>query len=305
MSNGPESEGPTFGPPPPNPPPGFASQRPLRTAPARGASLLGCAFAFSFILNLVGGLVILLGCLGFLGLYKPDSTLRLGEKHYSGQSRATDKVAIITLDGVILETLLGYANKQIEHATDDQNVKAIVVRINSPGGSITASDDLYRKLIELRDGNPKKSHAPRPMIASMGGLAASGGYYVAMPGQTIFAEPTTLTGSIGVYISFPNVKKLADQYGVARNIIKQGQIKDSGSPFTEMSDHEQQVWQDMVNDAYQRFIQVVEKGRPMLSDGKLLEPLTITPVNAGPAFVKTEADKKNGPYKRYLADGGV
>jgi protease-4 len=305
MSNVPESAGPPFGPPPPNPPPGFAVPRrlPPPPPPPSRSSFLGCAFALSFILNLVGGLIILFGCLGFSVLYKPD-TIRLGEKHYSGQSRASDKVAIITLDGVILEGLLGFANKQIEQAAEDHNVKAIVVRINSPGGSITASDDLYRKLIELRDGNSKKTHAPRPMIVSMGGLAASGGYYVAMPGQTVFAEPTTLTGSIGVYTSFPNVKKLGDQYGVAMNIIKQGQIKDSGSPFTEMSAHEQQVWQDMVNDAYQRFIQVVEKGRPMLADGKLLEPLTITPTKSGPTFLKPEADK-NKPYKRYLADGGV
>jgi protease-4 len=291
MSHVPDSAGPPFGTPPRNPPP-----------PSRSSSL-GCAFALSFILNLVGGLAVLLVCLGVFVLRKPD-TLRLGEKHYSGQSHATDKVAIITLDGVILEGLLGYANKQIEQAIEDHNVKAIVVRINSPGGSITASDDLYRKLIELRDGNTKKDHAPRPLIVSMGGLAASGGYYVAMPGQTIFAEPTTLTGSIGVYTSFPNVKKLGDQYGVAVNTIKQGQIKDSGSPFGEMSPHEQQVWQDMVDDAYQRFVRVVEKGRPMLSGGKLLEPLTITPVKAGPTFLKAEADKKK-PYTRYLADGGV
>jgi protease-4 len=290
MSNVPESAGPPFG-SPPNPP-----------SPGR-SSFLGCAFALSFILNLVGGLVVLIVCLGVFVLRKPD-TVPLGEKHYSGQSRATDKVAIITLDGVILEGLLGYANKQIEQAAGDHNVKAIVLRINSPGGSITASDDLYRKLIELRDGNSKKGHAPRPLIVSMGGLAASGGYYVAMPGQTVFAEPTTLTGSIGVYTSFPNVKKLADQYGVAVNTIKQGQIKDSGSPFAEMTSHERQVWQDMVNDAYQRFVHVVENGRPMLSGGKLLEPLTITPTKTGPGFLKAEADKKE-PYTRYLADGGV
>jgi protease-4 len=236
-------------------------------------------------------------------LRKPD-TVPLGEKRYAGKSGATDKIAIITLDGVILEGMLGYAHKQIEQAADDHNVKAIVVRINSPGGSITASDNLYRKLIELRDGNPKKSHNPRPLIVSMGSMAASGGYYIAMPGQTLFAERTTITGSIGVYTSFPNVKKLAEDHGVKLITIKQGQIKDSGSPFAEMSPHEQQVWQDMVNDAYQRFIQVVEKGRPVLSGGKLLEPVTLTPIRAEPAFLKKETDKQE-PYKRYLADGGV
>jgi protease-4 len=256
------------------------------------------------VLNLIGGLVILLFCFGFFLLHKPAS-VPLAEKYYSGKSTATDKVAILTLDGVLMEGLLAYSHKQIEQAADDRHVKAIVVRINSPGGSITATDDLYRKLIELRDGNSKKSHAPRPLIVSMGSMAASGGYYIAVPGQTIFAERTTLTGSIGVYTSFPNVRELANKYGVRLTTIKQGEIKDSGSPFAEMSKHEMQVWQDMVDDAYQRFVQVVETGRPMLAGGKLLQPVNVTPIQAGPAFLRDKADKLHEPYRRYLADGGV
>jgi protease-4 len=284
------------------PQPGEA--RRLRPPPPNRSSFLGCAFALSFALNLIGGLIVLLGCLGFMLLHKP-ATVPLAEKHYSGKSTASDKVAIITLDGVLVEGLIGYAHKQIEQAADDRHVKAIVVRINSPGGSITASDDLYRQLIELRDGNSKKDREPRPLIVSMGGLAASGGYYVAMPGQTIFAQRTTLTGSIGVYTSFPNVRELANKHGVTVTTIKQGQIKDSGSPFAEMTPHERQVWQDMVDDAYQRFVQVVETGRPMLARGKLLEAITVTPIQAGPAFLRDKADKSHGPYRRYLADGGV
>ena len=234
---------------------------------------------------------------------KPESLL-LTEQHYAGKRGAKDKVAIITLDGVILEGLLGYANKQIEQAAGDEHVKAVVLRINSPGGSITASDDLHRKLSELRKGNSTKNRPPRPLIVSMGGMAASGGYYVAMPGETLFAERTTVTGSIGVYASFLSVKKLADQYGVAMRTIKQGQIKASGSPFADMTDQERQVWQDMVDDAYQRFVEVVEKGRPMLAGGKLLEPVSVTPVHAGPAFLHKEEEKPKA-YTRYLADGGV
>jgi protease IV len=286
-------------------PPAGAGARSFRPPPPPSrSSFLGCAFALSFALNVIGGIIILMLCLGFLFLHKP-AAVPLAEKHYSGSSSATDKVAIITLDGVLLEGLLSYPHKQIEQAADDSHVKAIVVRINSPGGSITASDDLHRKLIELRDGNSKKQHDPRPLIVSMGSLAASGGYYVAMPGQTVFAERTTLTGSIGVYTSFPNVKELANKHGVTLTTIKQGEIKDSGSPFAEMTAHERQVWQDMVDDAYQRFLQVVETGRPMLAGGKLLEPVAVTPVQAGPAFLKSKADKPHEPYRRYLADGGV
>ncbi len=302
MSNVPES----FGGPSDSPPLGPGASRPFRRPPPppSRSSFLGCAFALSFALNLIGGIIVLLLCLGFSFLHKP-ATVPLAEKHYSGKSDATDKVAIITVDGVLLEGLLAYAHKQIEQAAEDHHVKAIVVRINSPGGSITASDDLYRKLTELRDGNPTKEHAPHPLIVSMGSLAASGGYYVAMPGQAVFAERTTLTGSIGVYTSFPNVRELANKHGVTLTTIKQGQIKDSGSPFGEMTPHERQVWQDMVDDAYQRFVQVVETGRPMLAGGKLLEPVAITPIQAGPTFLKDRANKHPAPYQRYLADGGV
>ena len=308
MSDVPESAGPPPAPgalPSAAPPLGSGAPRtprPTPTPPSGGASPLGCAFALSFALNLLAAVVVLLLFAIFL-MRKPESN-RLTEQHYAGKSSADDKVAIITLDGFILEGLLSYAHKQIEQAAGDRHVKAVVVRINSPGGSITASDDLHRKLTELRDGNSKKNRDPRPLLVSMGGMAASGGYYIAMPGKTLFAERTTVTGSIGVYASFLNVKKLADQYGVAMNTIKQGQIKDSGSPFAEMTPDERQVWQDMVDDAYQRFVQVVEQGRPMLSGGKLLEPVPVTPVHAGPAFLKKEKEKPK-PYTRYLADGGV
>lgn len=304
MSNAPESAGPPFEPLPPTGTPKARASRPPSPPPSGGSSFLGCAFALSLVLNLLGGLVVLALCLGVFLMGKPSQPLSLTEKHYAGQRGARDKVAILTLDGILLEGLLNYAHKQIEQAAGDEHVKAVVVRINSPGGSITASDDLYRQLTELRDGNRKKDRGPRPLIVSMGGVAASGGYYVAMPAQTLFAERTTLTGSIGVYTSFPNVKKLANDHGVALVTIKQGQIKDSGSPFAEITDHERQVWQDLVDTAYQRFLEVVEKGRPALAGGKLLKSLDLTPVQAGPDFLREKPEKPK-PYQRYLADGGV
>jgi protease-4 len=301
-------------PPPPNNPPSVppsaaGSYRPLPPPPRplpppNGRSpFLGCAFALSFAVNLIGAVIIVLLCLGFIFKGKSE-TGPLTEQHYSGKTGASDKVAVITLDGVLLEGLLSYAHKQIEQAAADKHVKAVVVRINSPGGSITASDDLHRKLLELRDGNSKKNRDKRPLIVSMGAMAASGGYYVAMPGQTLFAETTTVTGSIGVYSSFPNVKELADKYGVKMNTIKQGQIKDSGSPFADMTPHERQVWQDMVDTAYKHFLGIVETGRPMLANGKLLQPLSIQPVNPKPDFLK-KGEKAPASYTRYLADGGV
>ena len=168
-------------------------------------------------------------------------------------------MAIITLDGVILEGLLGYANKQIEQAADDEHVKAVVLRINSPGGSITASDDLHRQTQRTAEGNSKKNRPPAVdrLDGRHGGvrriLRRHAGTNPLRRSALLLPAPSACIPS------FLNVKKLADHYGVQLMTIKQGQIKASGSPFAEMAPKERQVWQDMVDEAYQRFVQVVEK----------------------------------------------
>src|SRR5207253_496443 len=133
---------------------------------------------------------------------------RLTEKLYAGPATASDKVAVVRIEGVLLEGLTGFAQKQLDRAAADTSVKAVVLRINSPGGTITASDDLHRRITDLRDGNAPKNTAPKPVVVSMGSLAASGGYYIAMPAGTLFAERTTLTGSVGVYAALPNATEL-------------------------------------------------------------------------------------------------
>jgi protease-4 len=281
--------------PPPAPPP-----------PRSGNSLLGCFFSVSLLVNIVAGLILFIGCLGmfFVNNSNSDETSIGGgllEKLHSGKSGSKDKIAIISLEGLILEGMLDYVHKQIEQAAKDKSVKAVVLLINSPGGSITASDELHRKLVELRDGNKEKKYPAKPLVVSMSSLAASGGYYVAMPASTIYAEEATLTGSIGVYVSLPNVTGLAKQYGFTMNTIKAGKIKDSGSAFAVMSDEEHQVWQDMINTAYNRFAEVVVEGR---KDKLKREDLT----------AEFEVDAIPGPpgdtprlkrYKRYRADGGI
>jgi protease-4 len=226
------------------------------------------------------------------------------EKHLSGNKSAHDKVAVVTLDGVLMEGMLSSVHKQIEQAARDDAVKAVVFRINSPGGSITSSDDLYQRLVRLRDGDPAKKTKAKPLVASMGSVAASGGYYVAAPAASIFAERSTITGSIGVYASLPTVKKLADTYGFGLNTIKAGEIKDSGSPFRTMSPKEEQVWQDMVNDAYGQFLDVITKGRPALTRKVLLDRYNVTPLCPDPAAVGMDPARPK-EYSRYRADGGI
>jgi len=214
--------------------------------------------------------------------------------------QTTDRVAVIHVGTVMVEGLIDDAIDQLELAVSDPRVKAVVVRIDSPGGTLTASEDLHRRLMEIKNAKGRgEAQTPRVLIASIGPIAASGGYYIAAPSHTIFAENSSQTGSIGVFVSFPTVEGLAKQYGFGMNLVKQGEIKDSGSPFRAMTPKEKQVWQDLVDDGYRQFLTVVEEGRPQLK-GKLLEPIKIKALRAGP----TGAD---GPpeYSRYRADGGL
>jgi protease-4 len=233
----------------------------------------------------------------------------LPQRHYAGDKSAKGKIAIVQIDGMLMEGLTNFDYKQIEQAGKDKSVKAVVVRINSPGGTITESDHLHHRLEELRDG--KDDNPAKPLVVSMGSMAASGGYYIAMPAKTLFAEKTTLTGSIGVYASFPNVKDLGDKLGIHMNLVIAGRVKDSGSAFQEMKADERYMWQQMVNNAYDQFKDVVEKGRPALK-GKLEERVINQTVKATDRVSVEDDGKKSEKfvekeitYVRQRADGGI
>ncbi len=290
-----------YGTPPPQPA--------ARPAPA-GSSVFGSlARAFlSVVLAISLGINLLLFGLIYLGASASDGS-SLHEKLVRGDAKTFDKVAVITVDGVIMEGQMGFVHKQIAAAAADDHVKAVVLRINSPGGSITASDDLYRRLKELADGShPKQSPGPKPVVVSMGAVAASGGYYIAMPAQYVYAERTSITGSIGVYAAFPNIKGLSEKYGFGMNVIKAGAVKDSGSMFHDMTAQERYLWQGMVDNAYRQFIDVVEAGRPALQ-GKMTEPVappTKIP-DRGPdgKIITKDGDEVMVDFVRQRADGGI
>jgi protease-4 len=287
--------------------------------PARGAarpSGIGCGTVLLIVFLLASLFLNIVLCAGVFtsNVASLAADLRLNEKYHSGNRAASDKIAIVKIEGTIMDGLLSYPHHQIEQAAWDDNVKAIVVRVDSPGGSITASDDLLRRLEQVRDGKFPKSPGPRkPLIVSMGGVCASGGYYVSMAAAQdandltlakLFAERSSITGSIGVYASLPNAKGLADKIGVKMELIKAGDIKGSGSPFHDLSPQERQPWQDMVENAYKQFIEVVETGRPVLK-GKLTEQLF------PPKQVAKYDDKgvviegNGGQFTRKRADGGI
>jgi protease-4 len=159
----------------------------------------------------------------------------------------------------------------IRAATNDEDVKAIIFEVDSPGGSVTSSDELYTALM-----NFKASHPERKVIVYMRDLAASGGYYIAMAGDWLIAQPTTLVGSIGVIMQSLNWKGLSERIGITDTTIKSGENKDLLNPFRETSPEQIAMLQEMIDRMYQRFIGLVSANRGMddealktLADGRV------------------------------------
>ncbi|MBQ6109444.1 MAG: signal peptide peptidase SppA [Thermoguttaceae bacterium] len=194
-----------------------------------------------------------------------------------------DKVAVIKINEAIMETD-GFIYDQIEDVKEDSTVKAIVLRMDTPGGSVSASDYFYHKLTELR----KKTNIP--IVVSMGSVCASGGYYIAMScgnenEGVLFAEPTTWTGSIGVIISKYDVSELAQKVGVKEDSIKSHELKGMGSMLRPMTEQEQTIFQALVNDAFGRFREVVYTGRKKFND----DHDALTPLATGQVFTTKDA----------------
>ena len=160
-----------------------------------------------------------------------------------------DKVAVIDITGVIsrTQTTIG----QIHQYRDDQTIKAIVLRINSPGGSVAPVQEIYSELKKLE----------KPIVASMGSTAASGGYYIAAIADEILANPGTLTGSIGVIMQFTKLKGLYEKVGLEQQVVKSGKFKDTGSPVRDLTDEERELLQATLDDVHNQFIDAVFEGR--------------------------------------------
>jgi protease IV len=192
---------------------------------------------------------------------------KIQEKYVSGARHAADKIAVIRVEGAIYKAD-GYIKRQIDQVRHDAHVKAIVLRVNSPGGTVTASDYLYHHLKKMLD------ERGIPMVVSMGSMCASGGYYVAMAvgdeEDCIFAEETTWTGSIGVIIPHYDVSELLERWHVKDDSIASGPLKQLGSPTQVLSDEERAkeraVLQTMVDETFGRFKEVVCNGRPAFRD---------------------------------------
>lgn len=194
------------------------------------------------------------------------------------------KIALINIDGIIVETSPGgglesfsdeYASARriknaLQEIEQDTDVKALVLRINSPGGSAAASEEIVSEIKNF------KARTNLPVISYFSDVAASGGYYVAMASDTIIANPNTMTGSIGVIISYLNLKGLADRYGVRQIVYKSGELKDLGNSFENPTEEENRVMQGLIDDAYKNFVDIIVQGRRLdeetvrrLADGRI------------------------------------
>jgi protease-4 len=172
-------------------------------------------------------------------------------------------VAVVYAEGVIGEGLdtdgsvggESYA-KELRKLRQDEDVKAIVLRINSPGGGSLASEVIWREV--------REAAATKPVVVSMGNVAASGGYFIAAPAHVIMAQPNTITGSIGVFLIWPNLQGLfEDKLGISHDTVNIGRFADLGNPFRAMTAEERTIFQGEVDRTYEEFVQKVAEGRGM------------------------------------------
>jgi len=143
--------------------------------------------------------------------------------------------------------------EQIEDFRDSRSVKAVVLRIDSPGGGVGPSQEIHAELLRLAE--------QKPLIVSMGSVAASGGYYLAVAGERIFANPGTITGSIGVIMSFPDYQELMGKVGIKTEVVKSGRFKDIGSSTRPFTDSDRELLQKMIDDVQAQFVEAVSEGR--------------------------------------------
>ena len=217
------------------------------------------------ILVFVGGTVSLFVFLFLAGLTQDsDEVVGYG-----------DKVAVVELTGEIVssENIV----RELKKFREDRSVKAVLLRIESPGGGVVASQEIYEEVKKTRDHG-------KPVVVSMGSVAASGGYYAACGGSRIVANPGTLTGSIGVISQFMRYDSLLKKIGVGVNTVKSGKMKDAGNPFREMSKDDREYFQTLMDDVHHQFVSVVENERKLSHE-------VVSAFAVGRAFTGTQALK--------------
>ncbi|OHE21770.1 MAG: multidrug transporter [Syntrophobacterales bacterium RBG_19FT_COMBO_59_10] len=206
-------------------------------------------------------LLILIGMVFFAVVY--------GLSLFKGEGRSLTlrgKVGIVPIEGSIVDAR--EIIDQITEFSDDSGIRAVVLRIDSPGGGVAASQEIYQAVIQLR--------TKKKVVVSMGAVAASGGYLIATAADRIMANPGTITGSISAVMHFANVEELLKKVGVKSSVVKSGKFKDIGSPTREMTSEERELFQGIVDDIYDQLVTTISENRKIplekvvkLADGRI------------------------------------
>lgn len=212
-------------------------------------------YLFSFLVLCFAGCATLVLLVGLLVVAAGSGGLEFGPR-----------VGVIEVEGVISDSQ--HAVASLARFREDPEIKAVILRVDSPGGAVGPSQEIYREV--------EKTVAKKPVIVSMGGVAASGGYYVSANANGIMANPATVTGSIGVIIGYTNFEGLFDKVGLSPVVIKSGKFKDMGSPVREMTPEERALFQETVDSIFGQFVSAVAEGRKMdeakvreIADGRI------------------------------------
>lgn len=209
---------------------------------------LFCVLSFSLFFGAIGVLATALSQPGSANYEVTETTIK-------GNERSAGKIVILPIEGIIQTDETGFIPKAINAIREDNRVRAVVLRVNSPGGTIAGSDYYLHLLKKL------KADLEIPVVVSMGDLAASGGYYVSTAADKIFAERSTMTGSIGVIIPMYNAAELCKKIGVRSNAITSGAMKGMGDFMKEPTPEETAIWQKSVDESYEQFLDVIMSGR--------------------------------------------
>ena len=208
-------------------------------------------------------------------------------REFTLEGKSEPKILVVPIRGIISDTpkegfirtrpsIVQEVVSQLRRAEEDEEIKALILKIDSPGGSVTASDILYSEIAAFKNRTGAK------VVVAMMGVAASGGYYIALPADYILAHPTTLTGSIGVIFARPKVTGLMQKIGVAVEVNKSGADKDMGSPFRQTSAAEGKIFQDLTDRLGVRFVDLVARHRK-------LEPEVIAEISSARVYLAKEA----------------
>ncbi|NIS74976.1 MAG: signal peptide peptidase SppA [Deltaproteobacteria bacterium] len=220
-----------------------AQERRLRK---RSPLLRGCLI----LLAVIAGFLILMKLVGKVG----------------GKLSGIENVGVVKIEGIITDSAT--INESIRRFAKDENIKAIVLRINSPGGGVGPSQEIYEEVKKLRD--------KKVVVASIGAVGASGGYYIACGADKIVANPGSITGSIGVIMEFLNLKELIEKLGMKGMVVKSGPLKDVGNPLRDMTEEERELLKTLIDNIHYQFVDAVADGRKLerskveiIADGRI------------------------------------